>query len=366
MKNTILAINPGSTSTKIAIFEGSQQKYQTNLTHSAEELEVYPNIASQFEFRRQAIKENLIENGIKLEDIEVVIGRGGLIYPLESGTYGVNDLMKEHLHNPPLGEHASNLGGLIADDIAREITELSGSEVRAYIADPVVVDEMQEVAKVSGHPLFRRLSIFHALNQKAIARAYAADNGKKYEDLNLVVVHLGGGISVGAHCKGKVIDVNNALDGEGPMSPERSGTLPVGQLVKLCFSGKYTQKEVAQIVKGQGGMVGFTGSNDARVVCQNAEDGEPNAKLVVDAMCYQISKYIGEMAVVLKGKVDAIILTGGMARDKMMTADISEMTSWIAPIAIYGGEDEMEALALNAYRVLVGELEAKTYCGKAE
>ncbi len=364
MKETILAINPGSTSTKIAIYEGTEQKYQTNLTHSTEELEKFPTIASQFEFRREAIRENLVQNGVNLADIEVVIGRGGLIYPLESGIYGVNELMKEHLHNPPLGQHASNLGGLIADDLAREITTQTGSEVRAYIADPVVVDELQDVARVSGHPLFKRLSIFHALNQKAIARAYAADSGKSYEELNLVVVHLGGGISIGAHRKGKVVDVNNALDGEGPMSPERSGTLPVGQLVKLCFSGQYTQAEVAQMVKGQGGMVGFTGSNDARVVCQNAEDGDPEAKLVVDAMCYQIAKYIGEMAVVLKGEVDAIILTGGMARDKAMTADIAAMTDWIAPMAIYGGEDEMGALALNAYRVLRGELEAKIYCGK--
>lgn len=361
MKEIILAINPGSTSTKIAVYDAGEARYQTTLQHSTEDLEGFKSIAAQFSFRKQAILDNLAQNEVKLSEIDAVIGRGGLIYPLESGVYEVNEAMSADLHNPPMGQHASNLGGLIASDIAAEISAQTNSDVRAYIADPVVVDELQEVARVAGHPKFKRLSIFHALNQKAIARKYAKEHGKKYEDLNLIIAHLGGGISVGAHCKGRVIDVNNALDGEGPMSPERSGTLPVGQLAKLCFSGEYTLREVGEMIKGHGGLVAYTGSNDARDVEELIEKGDANAILVYDAMCYQVGKTIGEMATVLKGDVDAVIITGGIAKSKYVAHYLSDMVSWIAPFEVYGGEDEMGALASNALDVLRGELEPKEY-----
>ncbi len=228
----------------------------------------------------------------------------------------------------------------------------------------MVVDELDDVARISGHPNFERLSIFHALNQKAIARKYAKDNGKVYEELNLIVAHLGGGISVGAHRKGRVVDVNNALDGEGPFSPERSGTLPVGQVVKLCYSGKYTIEEVKKMVKGEGGLVAYLGTNDARAARKSAREGDERAALITAAMSYQISKSIAEMAAVLKGEVDAIIVTGGMGRSVSTNAVISEMVGWIAPIAVYGGEDEMGALASSALRVLRGETNAREYVGK--
>lgn len=364
MNQTILAINPGSTSTKIALFEGEELKYEKSLSHSSEELAGFETISSQFEFRKNAIKDNLEQNGIELSDIDIVIGRGGLTYPIESGTYEVNALMKEHLHNPPLGQHACNLGGLIADDLAREINGLGDKCVKAYIADPVVVDELQDVARVAGHPKFERISIFHALNQKAIAKSYAKDAGVKYEDINVIVAHLGGGVSVGAHRKGKVVDVNNALDGDGPMSPERSGTIPSGQLMRMCFSGEYTKDEVAKMIKGAGGFVAHVGTNDSRVVRAAMRDGDDHAKLVLDAFAYQVSKSIGEMAVVLEGKVDAILLTGGIARGSYTVPNITNQVSWIAPVKVYPGEDEMGALAKNALAVLDGSLEASEYCGK--
>ncbi len=359
MTHTILAINPGSTSTKIAVFDNETLRYQTTLMHSNEELDKYLTVADQFSFRREAVVADLQKNGVELSEISAVIGRGGLVQPIESGIYEVNELMKQHLRTPTYGEHASNLGAFIAEDIAHQI----GGEVRAYIADPVVVDEMMDVARVSGHPKFERLSIFHALNQKAIARTYAQENSKKYEELNLIVVHMGGGISIGAHQKGRVVDVNNALDGDGPMSPERSGTLPVGQLIKLCFSGKYTQKEMAQMAKGKGGLVGFTGSNDARGVRERAVQGDQNAQKTLDAMYYQIAKSTGAAAVTLQGKVDAILLTGGMAHSPLVTDAIAQQVDWIAPVKVYPGEDEMGALAQNALKVLTGELKPKTYEG---
>ncbi|MFI3288074.1 MAG: butyrate kinase [Rikenellaceae bacterium] len=363
MKQTILAINPGSTSTKIALFEGSELKYEKSLSHSSEDLAKFETISSQFEFRKNTIKENLLENGIELCDIDIVIGRGGLTYPIESGTYEVNDAMKRDLHNPPLGQHACNLGGLIADDLAREIRESSGKVVGAYIADPVVVDEMQDVARVSGHPKFKRISIFHALNQKAIARLYAKDMGVNYEDINVIVAHLGGGVSVGAHRRGRVVDVNNALDGDGPMSPERSGTIPSGQLMRMCFSGEYTKEEVSKMIKGAGGFVAHVGTNDARRVRAARDSGDTHAELILDAFTYQVSKAIGEMAVVLKGEVDAILITGGIAHGECTVEQITSQVSWIAPVKVYAGEDEMGALAQNALGVLTGEIEPRVYLG---
>ncbi|MCL2290455.1 MAG: butyrate kinase [Bacteroidetes bacterium] len=354
--NRILAINPGSTSTKIAVFDGKEQLFVKNIKHSTEELSGFNKITDQTDFRKNVILKELEENNIPLNSIEIVIGRGGLVKPIPSGIYEVNDLMKEHLHMGYSGEHASNVGGLIADNIAKSIG-LSAS----YIADPVVVDELQAVARISGHPLFDRKSIFHALNQKAVARNYALEIGKSYETLNLIVAHMGGGISVGAHEKGRVIDVNQALDGEGPFSPERSGTLPTGQLVNVCFSGEYSKDDVKKMLVGKGGYVGYFGINDAYQIEKDAQAGNEKAKLIESAMAYQVAKAIGEAAVVLKGKIDAILLTGGIAYGKPVVEEITRYIDWIAPVKVYPGEDEMRALAFNAYLILTGEAEAENY-----
>ncbi|NOU59042.1 butyrate kinase [Marinifilum caeruleilacunae] len=352
----ILAINPGSTSTKIAVFQGDKSVFLKNIKHSAEELAEFNQITEQFEFRKNIIMKEMVDAEIQIDLIEAVVGRGGLVKPIESGIYEVNDRLKEDLRVGILGEHASNLGGLIADNIAQSLPK-----AKAYIADPVVVDEMIDVARVSGHPEFQRVSIFHALNQKAIGRAFAQSIDKKYEDINVIVAHLGGGISVGAHLKGKVVDVNNALDGEGPFSPERSGTLPTGALAKMCFSGEYTLDDIKKMIKGEGGLVAHLGTNDAYEVELKAKDGDAKAKLIQDAMSYQVAKSIGEMAAVLKGDVEGILLTGGIAHNPDLVNYIKDMVSFIAPVVVYPGEDEMKALAMNGYMVLRNEIEPKVY-----
>ena len=352
----ILVINPGSTSTKIAVFKNAQEVMARTLRHSTEELRPYAHVANQFGFRKQIIADALLEAGIEFRSFDAVIGRGGLVKPIPSGVYEVNDALKRDLVHAPQGEHASNLGGLIAADIAAGIPG-----AKAYIADPVVVDEMQEVARMAGHILFRRVSIFHALNQKAIARDYAQSIGKKYEELNLVIAHLGGGVSVGAHRKGKVIDVNNALNGDGPYSPERSGTLPAGQLAALCFSGKYTPEQVRGMLCGKGGLVSLLGSNNVIEIMDRYKQGDEQARKVIDGMSYNVGKYIGEMAAVLHGKVDAILITGGIAHSSTVCDYIRNMVSFIAPVVVMAGEDEMKALAENALRALSGEVQVSVY-----
>ena len=350
----ILTINPGSTSTKIAVFHDEEQVFKKNIKHSAEEIAKFDRISDQKPFRTEVILNELKEAGIDIKEMTCLVGRGGLMHPLTSGVYEVNEPMIRDLTEGTYGEHASNLGGLIAHDIACEIG------VKAYIADPVVVDEMDEVARYSGHPLFPRISIFHALNQKAIAKTYAAQQGAKYEDLNLIVVHLGGGTSVSAHCKGRVIDTNNALNGDGPFSPERSGGLPAQQLADLCFSGKYTAQEVKKMINGRGGTVAHLGTNDFLEIEHKMVD-DPHFKLIADAYLYNIAKEIGAMAAVLKGKVNAILVTGGIAYGKGMMADLATYVDWIAPVKIYPGEDEMGALAHNGLSVMQGREVAKVY-----
>lgn len=352
----ILAINPGSTSTKIAVFKGEECEYLENIKHSSEEIANFPNIASQYEFRKEIILNRLKEAGVDINTVEAVVGRGGLVKPIESGVYRVNDIMKEDLKSSPLGEHASNLGGLIADDIARSLPN-----AQAFIADPVVVDELEDVARISGHPLLERVSIFHALNQKAIARAHAKRIGKNYNELNLIVAHLGGGISVGAHKEGRVVDVNQALNGDGPFSPERSGSLPSWPLAELCFSGKYTKDEVIKMITGKGGFVAYLGTNSAMDVEIAANNGDPKATLIQDAMGYQVAKEIGAMATVLYGKVDGILITGGIAYNKGFVEKIRSRVQSIAEVFVYPGEDEMKALAINGLMVLDGEIELKIY-----
>ena len=352
----ILAINPGSTSTKIAVYHNEDPIFVKNIKHSSEELAKYEKVVDQLSFRKQLIIDELNEAEISDNHVKAIVGRGGLVKPIQSGVYEVNDAMVADLINSPMGEHASNLGGLIARDIAASLPD-----AKAYITDPVVVDELAEVARITGHPDFQRKSIFHALNQKAVARQHAQQILKKYEDLNLIVAHLGGGITVGAHKRGWVIDVNQGLDGEGPFSPERSGTLPVGDLVKACFSGKYTEKELKKMITGNGGLVAYLNTNNAYEVEQRVKAGDKYAKLIYSAMAYQVAKSIGSMSAVLKGDVDGILITGGIAHDKWFTRQIIDHVERLAPVYVYPGEDEMKALALNALRVLKGELIPKIY-----
>jgi len=353
-KYSILVINPGSTSTKIAVFNNEQPVFETTLRHTNEELGQYQKVADQFAFRKNLIIDALKENDIPVESLNCVVGRGGLLKPIAGGTYRVNSQMLEELKNAEK-EHACNLGALIAWEIAQSIN------VPAFIVDPVVVDEMEPIARISGIPELGRISIFHALNQKAVARRAAKEMSKAYEECNIIVAHIGGGVSVGAHWKGRVIDVNNALDGDGPFSPERSGGVPIGNLVRLCFSGTKTEEQIYKSIVGQGGLVAYLGTNDAREVEKMIAEGNEEARLVYEAMAYQIAKEIGSCAVVLKGKVDAVVLTGGIAYSKMFTGWIKERVDFIAPVMIYPGEGEMEALALGGLRVLQGEEEAKEY-----
>ncbi|WP_312833964.1 butyrate kinase [Sedimentibacter saalensis] len=351
-----LIINPGSTSTKIAVFEDESLVFEKTLRHSNEELSPYHNVADQFEFRKQLILEALKENDIKVESLNAVVGRGGLLMPIEGGTYAVNDRLIEDLKTNVKGEHASNLGGLIARSIADEVN------IPSFIVDPVVVDELDDVARISGHPLFERISIWHALNQKAVARRAAKEKfGKDYNEMNFVVVHLGGGISVGAHKKGRVIDVNNALNGEGPFSPERSGSLPADELVRLCFSGKYTEAEIKKMIVGKGGITAYLGTNNAKEVSERAQSGDEKAKLIYSAMAYQVAKAVGEYAVVLDGEVDAILITGGIAYDKNFVQMIENKVKFIADVIAYPGEDELLALAQGGLRVLNSTESAKEY-----
>lgn len=352
----ILVINPGSTSTKIALFDDENKLWQETVRHNVSELQKFESVTDQYDFRKNTILKLLKDKGLGISSIDAFVGRGGLLKPMEGGTYKVNEKMIEDLKFRPMGEHASNLGAIIAYELAKE----SGGKP-AFIVDPVVVDEMVEIARPTGWPEFKRKSIFHALNQRAVARKWAKDRGKKYSDVNVIVAHMGGGISIGAHYKGRVIDVNNALDGEGPMSPERSGTLPVYSLALLCFEGKYDRQTMLKKIKGKGGWVAHLGTSNAIEIEKFVESGDKKAQLIVGATAYQVAKWIGHMAVTLKGQVDAIILTGGLAYFKWFVDRIMERVDWIAPVFIYPGEIEMEALALGALRVLRGEEEAKEY-----
>ncbi len=355
-KRLILAINPGSTSTKFALFEEKNLIFEKTLRHSCEELSGFARITDQFHFRKDLIMKELTDNCHELSEIAAVVGRGGLIKPIESGIYEVNQKMKEDLFTGVLGQHASNLGGLIADDIASSLPR-----AKAFIVDPVVVDELQPVARISGHPAIGRISIFHALNQKAIARIYGEAVGRKYEEMNMIIAHMGGGVSVGAHKKGKVIDVNNALNGDGPFSPERSGGLPSGQLIDICLSGRHTYEELKSMITGKGGMVAYLGTNNFIEVNRRAEEGDQKAILIIEALAYQIGKEIGATAAVLSGIVDVIILTGGLAYNEAHVERIKAMVGFIADVIVYPGEDEIKALAYNGLLALDGKIGIKNY-----
>ena len=355
-KRLILAINPGSTSTKFSLFGEDQLIFEKTLRHTTEDLAGFKKITDQFNFRKDLIMSELGERKVNLSEIKAVVGRGGLVKPIESGIYRVNQKMKDHLNAELFGSHACNLGALIADDIASSLPAAV-----AYIVDPVVVDELQPVARITGHPAIERRSIFHALNQKAVARIYAASINRKYEDLILVIAHMGGGVSIGAHKNGRVVDVNNALNGDGPFSPERSGGLPAGQLADLCFSGRFQHHEIMTMITGKGGMMAYLGTNDFMEVCRRADNGEAKAILIREAFSYQVGKEIGAMAAALRGNVDAIILTGGIAHQEATVKIIKSMVDFIAEIVVYPGEDELKALAFNGLLALDGKIDIKTY-----
>lgn len=350
----ILAINPGSTSTKIAVYENETPLLVRNIKHTVEELAVYPEVIDQFEFRKNLVIRELEVNNIPFA-FDAVIGRGGLVKPIPGGVYEVNDAMKRDTVHA-MRTHACNLGGLIADNLA---SSLPGC--RAFIADPGVVDELEDIARITGSPLMYKITIWHALNQKAIARRFAKEQGTTYEDLDLIICHLGGGISVAAHRHGRAIDANNALDGEGPFSPERAGTLPAGQLIDLCFSGKFTKDELKKRISGRAGLTAHLGTTDVPAIIKSIEEGDKKAELILDAMIYNVAKAIGAASTVLYGKVDAILLTGGIAHSDFILSRLKKRISFIAPIHVYPGEDEMEALALNAIGALKGELPIQVY-----
>ncbi len=350
-----LIINPGSTSTKIGVFEDETLLFEKTLRHSAEELSAYASIVDQKDFRKDIIISLFKEKKFDLKSLNVVVGRGGLLKPIPGGTYSVTDELLQDLLIGRQGQHASNLGGILA----REIADSIGAP--AYIVDPIVVDEMNPIARYSGVPELPRVSIFHALNQKAVAKRYGKEIGRPYEELRLIVVHLGGGVSVGAHIKGKVVDVFNALDGDGAFSPERGGGVPSGALIKMCFSGKYSEKEVYGKIVGKGGFNAYLGTNDFRTVKKMAEEGDSYAGEIKEAFLYQVAKDIGSMACVLEGKVDRIIITGGIAHNSEVIDGLKQMTGWIAPFTVYPGEDELLALVQGALRVLKGEEEVKQY-----
>ena len=350
-----LIINPGSTSTKIAAFEDLTPVFQKNISHSAEQLAPYNKVADQFEFRRDIIVQALKEANILMSSFHVIIARGGLVHPVESGIYRVSPRMVVDLKQAIYGEHASNLGAIIADDLGKDFS------IPVFIADPVVVDELQDVARISGHPDFVRRSIFHALNHKAIARRHCEKEKLDYQKVNLIIVHLGGGVSVAAHRYGKVVDVNDALTGEGPFSPERSGTLTAGQVVDHCFSGKYTKDQMHAIICGSGGYKAYLGTNSALDVEKRIAEHDDQALLIRNAMVYQIAKEIGAMAAVLHGRVDGILFTGGMAHSHDFVEKISTYVSFIAPLFTYPGEDEMTALAENAVTIVANPRLAKDY-----
>ncbi|MBN2900000.1 MAG: butyrate kinase [Clostridia bacterium] len=350
----VLVINPGSTSTKVALFAGEENVLQKNLTHSPEELSKFDKITDQFDYRKDMIIDWMKAEGYAIDQLKAVVGRGGLLKPMPSGTYKVTDAMIEDLKIGVQGDHASNLGGIIA----RSIAELCG--VESYIVDPVAVDEFHEVARISGIPQIKRRSLLHALNIRAISIGLADEMNKSLQEMNLVVAHLGGGISVVPLEKGKMIDANNANE-MGPFSPERTGGLPVGDLLKMVFSGDYTPQDMKSKLRGKGGLVAYLGTNDVREVQAKIDAGDAKAKLVLDAMCYQIAKEIGMMATVLKGKVDGVVLTGGIAYSNYVTDTITEMVDYIATVYVRPGEDEMKALNEGVMRVENGREMPKIY-----
>lgn len=349
----LLIINPGSTSTKIALYEDDKEILVKNIEHSVEDIDKYDKVVDQFQMRMDGILSFLKENGFEVNMLDALVGRGGMLPPVKAGAYRVNDLMVDRLKNRPLMEHASNLGAVIAYEIANLVDK------PAFIYDSVKVDELSDIARISGMPAIPRISTSHVLNSRAMAIKVAQKHNKKIEDMNFIVAHMGGGMSLGVYEKGKLIDI--VSDDEGPFSPERAGRVHCRELITLCFSGKYDKRQVNKMFSGNGGLKGYLGMVDAREVEKLIESGNEEAHLIYEAMAYQVAKSIGELSTVLKGKVDAIILTGGIAYSKMFTGFIKERVDFIAPVEVMAGENEMESLALGALRVLRNEETAREY-----
>jgi butyrate kinase len=347
----ILAVHPRIPFTNIGVFRNQQMLFLKKVHHREEDKFACNRYADETEYRAQQIIQELRDNEIPIDDIRIVIGRGGLIRPVQAGAYRVNEAIVRDLTAGVSGEDVVNLGGLLADRLSKEI---KGSE--AYIADPAVVDEFEDLARVSGHPEFDRRSVFHALEQKSVARKFAKTILKKYEDLNLIVAQMGNGVTVGAHCKGRVIDSNQGLDGDGPFSPARAGNVPMGDLVKLCFSGKYTRKEVCQMLTVDGGLYAYMGTHDGYLVDNMARNGDEKAQFYLRALAYQTAKTVGSMFAVLKGEVDAILLTGGLTQSKFIMEELLDRIKAMAPCHTYSSEDDVETLALNGYYIQIGDL----------
>lgn len=351
----ILVINPGSTSTKIAVYRDKNPLLDCNIQHTTDELAVYAQVLDQFDFRKNLVLQELKTNGIVF-DFDAIIGRGGLVKPIPGGVYEVNEAMIRDTTTRAMHTHACNLGGLIAKDLA---SQLPGC--RAFIADPGVVDELDDVARLTGSPLMPRIPIWHALNQKAIARHFAKEQGTRYEDLDLIVCHLGGGISVAAHHRGKAIEANNALNGDGPFAPERAGTLPPAFLIELCFSGQFTKNELKKQISGHAGLVAHLGTMNVPAIIQSIESGDKKAELVIDAMIYNVAKNIAAASVALYGKIDAILLTGGIAYSEYIVSRLKKRIDFLAPVHVYPGEEEMDSLAFYALGALTGEIPIQIY-----
>jgi len=352
----ILVVNPKDQETQIAVYDNYKLRYMIGRKHTREELAGFGSIYYQVTFRRDIILKELTNNQFSLEDVRVVISRGGLVRPVQSGVYEVNEQLKHDLVNSPVGEDIINIGGLLAAAVAAEIP---GS--RAMIADPTVVDELEEIARITGAPGILRKSIFHALNQKAVGNLHAETHKLKYENLNLIIAHMGNGTTVGAHCKGRVIDVNQGFAGDGPFSLVRVGTLPLGDIVELCFSGTKTKEEIECLITHCGGLNGLLGTTSMNEIETRIKNGDERAKLVLEAMAYQVAKCIGEMYAVLKGEVDAILITGELAYSDFIVRFILDHVEKFAPTFIYPGDNEIKAMAANAVRVIKGEIAVKTY-----
>lgn len=347
----IIAINLGSTSTKVAYYENDTCVFNESIQHPVEDIKDFATVWDQFDYRKKTILKFMEEKGLRMEDMDAVAARGGHTEPLVGGTYFITSKMLEQSGSEKYGNHVADLGLKLA-------ASFSGMGPVAYTVDPPVTDEFEPLARYSGIPEIKRRSSFHVLNQRAAGRQYAADNNLDYESINLIVVHMGGGISVAAHKKGKLVDANNALDGDGPFSTNRCCSVPVGDLVKMCYSGKYTHQEMKKILNGKSGLVAYTGDTDVKNVSDRAEAGDKAADEALEAMCYQIAKEIGANAAVLAGDVQAIVFTGGIAHSKRIIESISKRVSFIAPVSVYPGEYEMQSLALNTYNALIGKIKA--------
>lgn len=366
MQGRVLVINTGSTSTKIAFYDAGQLLFEQNVILSAETLAKYGSVMDLEVPSRDAITDFLVSKGIQMETIDIVMARGGLITPVRTGVYRVNEAMRKVLREGREGVHACNLSAIIADDIAGEVNRARlrnglPANCGAFIADPPMADEMLPELKLGGRPEFRRRTLFHALNSRAMVRRYARSAGKTNKEVTAIVAHMGGGVSVSLHRNGLVIDTNDALGGDGPVSAERAGTVPAFPLIEMCFSGKYTENEVKKMLVGKGGAVSYFGTNDFRQIYDMSRSGDADAGLFIRGFCAGVAKYIGYFAPVVSGKVDVIILTGGIAYNSDITSDIASRVSFIAPVEVYPGENELSSLAENGYAILSGEFEIRTY-----